>query len=407
MYKALLVIALVLCALETYAAQEFRILTRVENSNNTIYKQVLLEDLVSENSFEGTYYKIVKGKSKTAISFKDPDADLVLKAATVYYHLTRARRFWIESLSSGVPLSIPKIIVRLEITNLFDELGHFAHDNRDPQYNNALSIPAGETPEWVPADRKDKWNQEIWFRPRKTIDTRTLPNTSGPNPVTLALQSMDRTFVNYSQNQFTQNVMEHIFYPQFTSNSLQHDVLVFVGTIALTKAVLAASKRMDRLFLERWFYLDTAMVPEVIYHEYAHVILSDKLEMTHSTPVVEGMADYFAALLSGKNKVYGKVRGRSNSRPKDRQSKETYSHWKELNRFAAGDFVLAVLWDVRETLEPEVANKVIYEARQTLETDATINNHLLRAIFDSCEKHCPEPRRDQLKLYEKFSKRGF
>ena len=38
---------------------------------------------------------------------------------------------------------MPKVTIRLELTNVFNELGHFANDNLDPQYNNALSIPAG------------------------------------------------------------------------------------------------------------------------------------------------------------------------------------------------------------------------------------------------------------------------
>lgn len=392
-----------------FADDTFTVLLRKEGrSNKSYYAEVSLHDMVSTTSFDGRYFKIVKGKSNEAISFTDPDEDLVLKAANAYYHLTKARDFWVNHMKSDVPASLPKIVVRLEISNLFDEQGHFANDKRDPQFNNALSIPEGETPEWVPAEKQDKWNKEIWFRPMKRISTKELENRMGPNPVTVALQTVESPFINYTQNKFNMTLLEHILYPTYVTRPFWQESLIFIGTIALTKVVIAASKKLDRFFLEKWFYLDTAMVPEVIYHEYAHVILSDHLQISHSTPVIEGMADYFAAVLSGKRKVYAKVPGHSNSNPKDTNLKRPYGHWDEANQNAAGDFVLAALWDVRETLGEEVGDRVVYEARKMLKTEsATIADHLLRSILLSCEKSCPNARVDKYKLYETFTKRGF
>jgi hypothetical protein len=403
---------LALLALFTFdtLAQEFKfkVLLRQEGSNNSYYKDVALEDLESPDSFNGRYFKIVNGKSNEAISFANPDSKLVLKAANTYYHLTEARRFWLHNLESDLPNQTPKIVVRLNITNIFDELGHFAHDNRSPQYNNALSIPEGETPSWVPEHKQDKWNKEIWFRPLKMVDTKELLHTMGPNPLTIGLQEMESPFLNHIQNRFNQTIVEHLFYPNYVVRPLKNELIRMAGTVAIAKFLIFASKKADKLFIDKWYYLDTAMVPEVIYHEYAHIILSDHLEMSHSTPVNEGMADYFAAVLSKKRKVYGKIPGYSNANPKDTQNDKPYVHWDESNQNAAADFVLAVLWDVRETLGEEIGDKVVYEARKRLKTQtATIADHLLRSILIACENVCESPRRDKLKLYETFSKRGF
>lgn len=382
-------------------ANEFSVIDRRDHSTKTYFKKVILEDLTSNTHFEGKYFKIVYKKSNEPIPF-NAEKEIVQRAANIYYHLTQAKNFW-QKMN---PQVFSQLTIRLDITNNYSQLGHFSNDNLDPQYNNALSVPEGETPDWVPADKQDKWGKEIWFRPMKMISTKDMVYDLGPNPVTLALKQMQAPFINYTVNKFNQTLMNHAFYAALTKNSLGEDVGRFIGTLALTYFLIETSKKMDPLFVEKWFYLDTSMVPEVIYHEYAHLILSDELEMSHSTPVIEGYADYFAAIMSNKRKVYAKVPGYSNSNPKDPYHERHYTHLDELN--ATSDFVLAVLWDVRETLGAEVADQVIYESRKKLETrSATINQHMIRAILDTCSEICPSPRVDRLKLYETFRKRGF
>ncbi|HLT22014.1 MAG TPA: hypothetical protein VKZ84_01155 [Bacteriovoracaceae bacterium] len=389
-------------------AEEFKVIERRDNSTKTYYKQVQLKDLLSATHFEGKYFKIVYKKSNEPIAFNDPDQDLVQKAANVYYHLSNAKDFWINGLHVHTPETYPQLTIRMEITNTFSELGHFSHDNLNPQYNNALSIPAGETPEWVPVEKYDRWGKEIWFRPKKVVSTKELENDLGPNPVSVALKQMQAPFINYTINRFNHSLINHLFYADQVTSSLRADFTRFIGTIALSYFVVDASRRLDPLFMEKWFYLDTSMVPEVIYHEYAHLILSDYLEMSHSTPVVEGYADYFAAIMSEKKVVYAKVPGHSNAQPKDPHNDRFYHHMDEHKSRATSDFVLSVLWDVRETLGKEIGDRVIYESRKKLNTKtATISHHMLKAILETCSEICPSPRRDRLKLYQTFSKRGF
>lgn len=386
---------------------KFPVMIRKEKSNDAYIARVELPNLISDDSFEGKYFKIVKGKDRTPIMFDEKDEKLLLKAATTYYHLNKARDFWVDKMKSEKAMHLPQLVIRVDITNQFDELGHFAHDNKTPQFNNALTIPHGETPEWVPEEKKDQWNTEIWFRPMKSIPTKDLASL-GPNPMTQSLLTLERPLLNYTQNQFNQRLMEQLFYTAYVTRPLHEDILTYAGTWAMMKVMIYASKKADPLFVEKYFYLDTAVVPEVAYHEYSHIILSDYLEMSHSTPVNEGMADYFAAVQSKKRKVYGKVKGHSNAAPKDSQDKKPYSHWDESNRFASADFTLSVLWDVRETLGEERGDQVVFEARRYLTTQrSSISDGLLRAILKACEDKCEKPKRDKLKLYEVFSKKGF
>lgn len=387
--------------------QAFKVLLRKNKTNKTYFAMMKLPHLESSNSFDGKYFKITLGKNNDAISFDSENEQIKFKAATVYYHLNQARDFWIQKMKSDVALKHPKITVRLDLTNQFDELGHFGHDNRIPQYNNALSIPAGSTPEWVPEDKQDKWGKEIWFRPMKKILTKSIA-PAGPNPITSGLLAMKKPLINYTRGQFTVNLMERLFYPSYVTTSVEQEVIRFFGSFALLHVMIEGSKQMDSLFLEKYYYLDTAMVPEIAYHEYAHLILSDRLELSHSTPVNEGMADYFAAVQSGKKKIYAKVSGFSNASSKNTQEKKKYSHWDEANRNATADFTLSVLWDVRETLGDDIGDKVVYEARSFLTTkSSTISDGLLRALLKACEIKCEDPKRDKLRLYETFTWKGF
>ncbi len=384
----------------------FEIIVRKAGSSKAVTKEVYLEDLVSTDRFEGKFFRIVKGKNKEAISFKETDQKIIQKAANVYYHLTLARRFWLNQFGKSSDQK-KSTTIRIEMSHQFDDQGQFANDHYSTHFNNAVSIPAGKSPDWLPLEKQKSWEQEIWFRPMKKVESKKLPGI-GPNPLTQSLEALEQPFLSYSRNRFNQSLFEHLFYPSYAGNPLWQDVVRYAGTIALTKIIIESSRHADRLFMDKYYYLDTAMIPEIIYHEYAHLMLSDYLELTHSTPVVEGMADYFAALMSEKNKVYNRVKGFSNAAPKNRQNKTRYQHWYESNRFATSDFVLAVLWDVRETIGEKKADKLIFNMRQNLRTGfSSINGDLIDAVIRECENHCKEPMADKLKLYEVFSQRGF
>lgn len=84
---------------------------------------VTLPNLVDVNKFEGLHFKIVKGKLNEAISFDDTDEELKIRAATTYYHLEKARSYFVDVMKSEYTKNLPQITVRIEHTNQFNELG--------------------------------------------------------------------------------------------------------------------------------------------------------------------------------------------------------------------------------------------------------------------------------------------
>ena len=147
--------------------KEFDVLIRTKKSFK--FEQKELKNFYCGNRFEGKDFKIVLATEERAIDFND-EPELIKRAANVYYHLTLAKEYWENSLKSKYVQDMEQLTIRLNITNAYSRTRHFKNSEQDENYNNAWSVPEGETPRFI----KDKkhWGKEIWFSPRKTIESR-------------------------------------------------------------------------------------------------------------------------------------------------------------------------------------------------------------------------------------------
>src|SRR5690606_31722306 len=97
-----------------------------------------------------------------------------------------ARDYFVNEIKSEYVKNLPQITVRIDLTNVFHEIGHFANDNKDPQFNNALTIPEGEG---YPAHGIEPWGKEIWFRPSKTISRSEVNFKGGDTSMKMVLEN--------------------------------------------------------------------------------------------------------------------------------------------------------------------------------------------------------------------------
>ncbi len=383
------------------------VVVRDEHWRPRIEEKELLH-LDESGGFQGRNFKLVLGKSETAIRIDSEDPELRLRAATVYHHLTEAHHYW-NSLPGSTGWNPPEeqITIRLEMTNGFSDLAHFEHDRYRQEYNNALSIPSGRP---RPGIGVNPWGAEIWFRPLKVIDTRELPESGlapGENPITQALERLTAPIRNATLQRLIQSGLSRIFYPELQNQTFQQTLFRQAGTLAMMSLLLEISRRSDRFFLEKTFYLDTAMIPEVIRHEFAHIALSPRLALLQSTPVVEGFADYFAADQGDHPKLADRIKRYSKSLPKNGKNRRRYDPSLERMLYANSDFVLSVLWQIRETFGPQT-NRILLESTRYLDTrESGIRDGLIRAILEACKTACDQPARDRMRLRNLFESRGF
>lgn len=381
--------------------RKMNVLVRTEK-NKPVVNEMVLKDLVSAEAFDGVHFKIVKGKSDEAIKFTDNEA-LTFRAATAYYHLNRARDYFVNHVKSQYVASIPKMVIRIDHTNQFSELGHFAHDNMEPQYNNALTIPAGSGLE---SRGVKPWGMEIWFRPSKRIHLRDLRVNDTANR---EFQVLMRQFRNQTHMQSIQRFLTTAIFAM-TENGANMDISdSIIRTVGASVIIEASYQFMDpitKAFSRKWYWLDTALVPEIIYHEYAHAALSDHLVLSHSTAIIEGMADFFAGQIAGSPELAKHIKKYNTYSGKDATKKKDYMLQFEMSDYANTDFVFGMLWELKNILGEEKGESFMFELRKKITTNSTIRGQLVEGILETCEERCEQPFVDKLRILKALNLRG-
>jgi hypothetical protein len=382
--------------------REFTALVRTER-NRPVEEKVTLVDFVSEDSFDGKHFKIVKGKSDEAISF-DADFHLTFRAATAYYHLTKARDYFVHKIKSEYVRDIPKMTIRIEHTNQFSELGHFAHDNMDPQFNNALTIPAGKG-----LERRGvkPWGMEIWFRPSKRIHLSDLKVNNLAAQQHHALMKQFRNMIHMQSLQRFMASAVTVMMGQGQANLFALDsVFRLAGSSVIMEAGYHLYDPITKVFKRRWYWLDTALVPEIIYHEYAHAALSDYLVLSHSTAIIEGMADFFAGQIADSPKLAKHIKKYNTYNGKNAKRKQNYILQFEMTDYANTDFVFGLLWEMKKIVGEDRGEAFMFELRKQVTTNSTIRGQLIEGLLITCQEQCASPFNDRLRILKALNSRG-
>lgn len=399
--KILLASLLILLHCSVYSAEiKKRAVIRDENYNAKI-EEVELPNLTSIDSYEGKYFKIVNGKDNKAIRFDDSE-DLQLKAATTYYHINKARKFFTDVVKSKYVQDLPQITVRVDLINVFNEVGHFANDNLDPQFNNALTVPAGNG--YEPKGIKP-WGIEVWFRPSKEINIKDFKGAvDGVGLKQSLVNFRNQTHMANLQSFITSILLGNTGTGGGISNS---NVMRLVESSIMIEVIYQSSDIAAEFFSRKIYRLDAALVPEIIYHEFSHAALSDHLELSHSTPVNEGLADYFAGKIANSRKLAMKINDYNLFNGKQVRKKQQYQMAFERGEYANTDFVFGLLWNVGATVGTDIETNFVYRMTSILTTNVSIRDDLINATLQTCKDVCKSPLNDRIKLYKLYNSKNF
>lgn len=370
-----------------------------------VNEDVVLTDLVSEEAFDGEFFKIVKGKSEEAIKFSE-DKHLTFRAATAYYHLMKARTYFTETVKSEYVKNIPKMTIRIEHTNQFSELGHFAHDNLEPQFNNALTIPAGRGLE---SRGVKPWGMEIWFRPSKKVHIRDLRvnNTQQQEFQVLLGQFRDQTRMQTFQRFLSSIAVAYTNENYQGPGPFSQEALIrTVGSTLIIEAGYLLMDPITKALSRKWYWLDTALIPEIIYHEYAHAALSDHLVLSHSTAIIEGMADFFAGQIANSPKLANRIKKYNTYNGKNAKRKQEYMIQFEMQEYANTDFVFGMLWEMKKIVGKDQGTAFMYELRKKVTTNSNIRGELIEGILSTCDEMCDMPFNDKIRILKALNLKG-
>ena len=384
-------------------ARSFEAVVRTEN-NRARVEAVEMPYLESEASFDGKYFKIVKGKSSEAIKFTE-EKELLLRAATSYYHLNKARDYFVQQVKSSFAQDLPKMVIRIEHTNQFSELGHFANDKLDPQYNNALTVPAGQG---LSSRGVKPWGLEIWFRPKKKVHLRDLNVNNLANQEFKGLMQGFRNQIHMqSLQRFLMGAVQVAVFDTPGVNPLSADNLVrTAGSSLVMEFGYQFIDPITKATSRKWYWLDTALVPEIIYHEYAHAALSDHLVLSHSTAIIEGMADFFAGQIANSPKLAKHIKKYNTFNGKNAKRKQDYVIQFEMSDYANTDFVFGLLWELKNIIGKDKGEEFMFALRKKLTTNSSIRGQLVEGILQTCDEVCDQPFLDKLKIMTALNLRG-
>lgn len=402
----------------SYAIDEtYPVVVRKKNGSFMVAPQSL-QGLKARDRFETEHFRVSWKKEDEALTLDRiagimqevpapprSEETLRLLAANVLFHAEKARHFFIDVLDSEDVRKMEPVVIRLDLTNRFSQYERFTNDNYQPQYNNALSIEGG-TP-YKPRPGLNPWGREMWFRPRKEIPVTELLAQLPEDPTNSQLREARQTLYPMQIDLTIRNTLYAIFQSRLTSPSYVESVTRQGGTLLMMESAFQVLKVVNRFIIPQKFYLDSALVPEIIYHEFSHLALSDYMKPDVSTPVNEGMADYFAASIGGRAKLAKKIKEFSTAVGKDGNKRKFFQMENESLGKAQSDYVLALLWGLRAELRDTAATRMIFGARKYLNTrDSNIREGLIRALLRSCNLVCESPLRDRMVIHQYLQDRG-
>jgi hypothetical protein len=348
--------------------------------NEIISETVLLEDLNSQTHFDGEYFKIVYKDTEEIIAIDPLGIDKTsLRAATAYYHLNLARKYYSEL---GFEQD-EKITIRIGIDKDFSKKNHFLLTPHEKLYNNAHTINSGAG---NAATNTPAWGKEIWYRDPKAIKLSEQQ-----------LEGFKRHIENMLPTPSSRIDSEVIIYILINSAiSADPEDYIKVSGKGIAQNYLANAlirfivPELTILISENEFLLDTALIPEVHYHEYSHFMMTDYIPTVENTPLLEGLCDYFATKISRQTTIadslgeYGQLISK-----RDSKNKLIYNYQFDLIREEtlgpASAYVLSTLSQIENYLlryeSPADVERMIFKLRKVLTINSKIKKDLPTAIL--------------------------
>jgi hypothetical protein len=356
-------------------AFDVKMQVQVRDGKKLRVEERTLENLEVENQFDGKYFKIVKGMDIKAVSFDD-DPQVVFRAATVYFHLSKARKYFKE-IKMDVDFNNldEKIVIRVDQKHEYSPDNHY---KKKEQYNGASSI--GKSGKLASSE----WGREIWFNKAKKIKRKSSLNAVGNYVDSRAFknallgQMLLQDLITFSNDWLVKG-------SNFTNLDGQSHLYSMALTIGLVE-LLPKGIGLFGKYVKQKYYLDTALIPEIIYHEYSHQALEPYLELRKVTAITEGYPNYFASKISGLKKLAAKAGKHSKGdRAKKMINKIMYSMPLEYSKQAAfGSFFFGLIHSLEQKMGKQ-GFTVVVNALKYLDSRSSIKADFYDAIYKSID----------------------
>jgi len=293
--------------------------TRIKNKLSfSCVKISALPDLAnSKNCFDGSFFKVVHSSSDQAICFtsdwknKTPlEISRLVRATTAYIHLNKAKNYFSNHpiYAKNIQTETYPITIRIDQEN-----GYYAptrFDLKTKVVNGAMTIAPSEHRETINdvfGNELPAWNKEIWFNKPSIVKTTGSLEEIGNMLNTRNVKNAIAFPFYFSEiSEFLQTsvrAMQSEYYKKFEYNPMSH--LIQLSLLQGIVEVLPQIVKLAGKPFKKKLMLDTAMFPEIIYHEYTHVVFGNYFDYYQFSALNEGIANYYASVIAGYDDLAG------------------------------------------------------------------------------------------------------
>lgn len=375
---------LILFTQYTYAVDMNALVNARNEEHELVPTEVVLTDLLDEEKLEGTFFKIVSKSTNEVIKLEPFSDDKVLmRARNVYYHLTKAKRFF-ENIGFK---QNEQIIIRIGIKDKFSKVAHFKKVAKDEEeqlpnssYNNAHTYMGGAAEDGVLA-----WGKEIWFRDPKVIDFTD-------EQIERTKKTMREQIPNANKFNFN-TLINNIIYATISGNPKQYfkssgeTLAINYGTNMVIRYIVP---EITMALADKSWFIDMAMIPEVVYHEYSHYVMSDFLPPVINKPIMEGFSDFFSTQITNNAKIAADLSEFGNN-ILERNAKNNINYQANFDNDSdlmlgqGTAFVLSTLTLLNTYIDERMGEgsfvKILYKSRKHLTINSSISKDLSNAII--------------------------
>ena len=322
-------------------AKEFLVMT--DGDYNSSF--VDLAELDDKDSFENEFIKVVYNKDDEAISTKTTNHLLKTKAATVFYHLSLARKYFKNLMKDDFPDFIAPLIVRIDIKEVYDKDTKYKENPAKYAYNTALSIPPSHS------RAKSKWGHEIWLRPAKFKFDKLTSNA-------LVEQGLSIYDVLITSSHYIDSlkIIDKVIKDQ--TKGIDKDISLLAEGFVQDKAKRLALEWVLNKLNYGMSYLESALTAEVIYHEYTHIIFSPYIPIRSPLNLGEGIASFFATDISGGQDIATDTTRYSFVAGKKSYTELSYNPSFEHEKYAQQDFTYSLFYQMGEILNEDFKDEM-------------------------------------------------
>lgn len=344
------------------------------NSAIKIYP-TCIRSLEKTNYFEDSSFKIVESSGNKPIA--QNDSEWSQHAATVFYHLTKAKEYFIKHFGLESVQHFDQIVIRLNMSRQYLDISQFAGPHLEESFNNALTIPPSDERR---LNRYDPWGYEIWFRPAKKVEaTSSMQNAAALLENETIQESALVSFLSMSAFELAHNVTAMPTLEAISSSIHLETLAIGLGLFTVLPKVL----KLGSKYFKQSLYLDTALIPEIIYHEFSHIVFGQFLNPRQSTPLIEGIANYYAAKIAGGDKIAHRTGNRQRGLLSRNGSKKSRYHLSlEARVMAQHNFTFQLLHHISKELGDN-ADQLIFNTIKKLNRSSGIKYDLMNKLIET------------------------